>query len=118
MTRKIIAMVPARAGSEGLRDKNIRPLAGKPLIAHSIRPALDCAHVSETYINSDSEKYLEIGTEAGAKAYLRPGHLGQSQTTMQAVVAEFVQSMRAQGKEFDAVLVLYPTYPVPDCGPA
>ncbi|WP_420336693.1 cytidylyltransferase domain-containing protein [Roseibium sp.] len=111
MTRKFIAMVPARAGSQGLRDKNIRPLAGKPLMAHSIRPALECRMIDQTFINSDSDTYLEIGKAAGAMTYRRPDHLGQSDTTMQAVVAEFIETRRREGDEFDAVLVLYPTYP-------
>ncbi|WP_428651199.1 cytidylyltransferase domain-containing protein [Roseibium sp.] len=111
MSKRIIAMVPARAGSEGLRDKNIRPLAGVPLIAHSIRPALECTGISQTYINSDSSKYLEIGETAGARPYRRPDDLGQSQTTMQAVVSEFIHTLRGRGEEFEAVLVLYPTYP-------
>lgn len=116
MTKRIVAMVPARAGSEGLRDKNIRKLAGKPLIAHSIQPALECEVVSKTYLNSDSEKYLEIGTNAGATAYRRPDELGCSETTMQAVVAEFIHNLHANGEQFDAVLVLYPTYPFRTAG--
>lgn len=111
MTSKFIAMVPARAGSQGLPDKNVRPLAGKPLMAHSIRPALECSMISETFINSDSDSYLEIGRAAGAVAHRRPDYLGQSDTTMQAVVAEFIEARRSQGDEFDAVVVLYPTYP-------
>ena len=94
MTSKFIAMVPARAGSQGLPDKNVRPLAGKPLMAHSIRPALECSMIGETFINSDSDSYLEIGKAAGAMTYRRPDHLGQSDTTMQAVVAEFIEARR------------------------
>lgn len=111
MTRKIFAMVPARAGSEGLPHKNIRPLQGVPLIGHSIKPALDCPQIEETFLNSDSNDYLEIGHSLGASIYKRPDHLGRADTTMQAVIADFIRAMRASGKELDAVLVLYPTYP-------
>ena len=61
-----IAIIPARSGSKGLKDKNIKELNGKPLMAYTIEAALesgvfDCVHVS-----TDSEKYAEIGRQFGA----------------------------------------------------
>ena len=58
-----IAIIPARSGSKGLKDKNIKELNGKPLMAYTIEAALesgifDCVHVS-----TDSEKYAEIGRQ-------------------------------------------------------
>lgn len=111
MAKNIVAMVPARVGSEGLKNKNIRPLRGLPLLAHSLKPALKCDHVSATYLNSDSPDYLNIGASFGAKTYRRPDHLGNADTTMQAVVSDFVTTLRGRGEAVDAVLVLYPTYP-------
>lgn len=111
MAPKIVAMVPARSGSAGLPDKNIRLLNGVPLIGHSLRPALDCPQIAQTYFNSDSESYLEIGHSFGARTYQRPPHLGEAETTMQAVVADFISSVRESGENLDAVLVLYPTFP-------
>ena len=60
-----IAIIPARSGSKGLKDKNIKELNGKPLMAYTIEAALesgifDCVHVS-----TDSEKYAEIGRQFG-----------------------------------------------------
>ena len=52
---KALAMIPARSGSKGLKDKNILDLAGKPMIAHSIIPALNCNLIDSVYLNSDSE---------------------------------------------------------------
>lgn len=109
--KKIVAMVPARGGSAGLPNKNIRELGGVPLIGHSIRPALACPDVSATYINSDTSIYLEIGDKLGAVPYARPLVLGEATTTMQAVVADFVYALSKRGVPMDAVLVLYPTYP-------
>ena len=61
-----IAIIPARSGSKGLKDKNIKELNGKPLMAYTIEAALesgifDCVHVS-----TDSENYAEIGRQFGA----------------------------------------------------
>ncbi|MBD8892825.1 cytidylyltransferase domain-containing protein [Roseibium litorale] len=111
MTRGIYAMVPARAGSVGLPNKNIRLLNGKPLILHSLLPAMASDLVEETYLNSDSDEYLRIAAEAGAKTYRRPDRLGKATTTMQEVVADFVRHLKSAGKPVKAVLVLYPTYP-------
>ena len=65
-----IAIIPARSGSKGLKDKNIKELNGKPLMAYTIEAALesgifDCVHVS-----TDSEKYAEIGRQFGQEQYL------------------------------------------------
>ncbi|EFO29543.1 putative N-acylneuraminate cytidylyltransferase [Roseibium sp. TrichSKD4] len=109
--KNIVAMIPARAGSEGLRNKNIKPLNGLPLLAHSVKPALSCDAICDVYLNSDSDEYLEIGKQHGAIPYKRPESLGLFDTTMQAVVSEFVRTLRENGKPIDAVMVLYPTYP-------
>ncbi|MTI43557.1 N-acylneuraminate cytidylyltransferase [Roseibium hamelinense] len=109
--KNIVAMIPARAGSEGLRNKNIKPLNGLPLLVHSLKPALACSRISAVYVNSDNDEYLDIGTQYGAISYKRPESLGQSDTTMKAVVQDFVRGLRDGGEDIDAVIVLYPTYP-------
>ena len=111
MKQKIVAMVPARSGSQGLPDKNIQLLNGLPLIAHSILPAIDCPDISATYINSDSQKYLDIGRSYGARPYMRPQELGDHEASMQPVIADFVSALQTMGESVDAVLVLFPTYP-------
>ncbi len=111
MNKKIVAMVPARSGSEGLPDKNIKPLGGKPLIAHSIEPAVGCADIVKTYINSDSQAYLDIGEEYGAVPFKRDSEFSTNTSTMQQVVENFIETLQRSGEIYDAVLVLYPTYP-------
>ena len=66
MKMKNIAVIPARSGSKGLKDKNIREMNGKPLMAYAIEAArkstlYDCIHVS-----TDSERYAEIAKQYGA----------------------------------------------------
>jgi CMP-N-acetylneuraminic acid synthetase len=111
MDQKIVALVPARSGSLGLSDKNIKDLNGKPLVAHSIEPAVMCTRIEETYLSSDSQEYLEIGKTYGAVAFERPVEFAQSHTSMLEVVKNFVQKQEAIGDNYDAVVVLYPTYP-------
>lgn len=111
MTKNIVAMIPARSGSQGLPDKNIQLLNGIPLMAHSILPALDCPEVSSVYVNSDSQKYLDIAASFGAQTYFRPPALGDHDVTMQAVISDFIDALQTMGDPVDAILVLYPTYP-------
>ena len=107
---KIVAFVPARGGSKGLPDKNIKLLLGKPLISYAIEAANLCQSVSETYINSDSPEYLQIGKQYGAKTFLRPQELATDEASMQSVLEHFVKVLSSKNESYDAVLVLYPTY--------
>ena len=64
---KSIAIIPARSGSKGLKDKNIKLLSGKPLIAYSIESALESGLFDEVMVSTDSEQYAQIAREYGAK---------------------------------------------------
>ena len=69
---KIVAIVPARGGSKGLKNKNILPLKGKPLIAHSIIVAKKCGF-DKIIVSTDSKKIQKIAIKNGAEApFLRP----------------------------------------------
>jgi CMP-N-acetylneuraminic acid synthetase len=59
---KIIAVVPARSGSKGVLDKNIKPLAGKPIITYSIAAAKKSRLINRTIVSTDSEKYANLAT--------------------------------------------------------
>ena len=109
---KIIAMVPARQGSKGLPDKNITNLLGKPLISYSILSTLKCEKINSVYINSDSDKYLEIGEKLGAKRYKRPIKLAKDQTSMKDVLIDFSKFLIDNQIDFDAIMTLYPTNPL------
>ena len=64
-------MVPARDGSKGLPDKNITNISGRPLISYAIEPLTKCEKIKSVYLNSNSNKYLDIGLKWGAKKYKR-----------------------------------------------
>ncbi|EDY80614.1 Cytidylyltransferase domain protein [Verrucomicrobiia bacterium DG1235] len=70
---KALAIIPARSGSKGIRDKNIRPIAGKPLLAHVVSASVESTLVDRTLVSTDSEGYAEIARAAGAEVpFLRP----------------------------------------------
>jgi N-acylneuraminate cytidylyltransferase len=71
-----LAVIPARGGSKGLPGKNVRPLAGLPLLAHSVRCAERVARVRRTIVSTDSEEIAEVARRAGAEVpFLRPAEL-------------------------------------------
>lgn len=65
---KRIAIIPARSGSKGLKDKNIKELNGKPLLAYSIEAALDSKQFDKVFVSTDSQIYADIAIQYGADA--------------------------------------------------
>lgn len=112
MAGRVVAMIPARSGSKGLPGKNVKELCGRPLMYYSIRPALDCPLIDAVYVNSDSAEYLATATALGAHVYQRPPELATDTAAMGPVVHDFHRALAAEGKAFDAILVLYPVYPL------
>lgn len=76
MTSNVVAIIPARAGSKSVKDKNIALLDGHPLIAYSIMAALQSQHISRVLVSTDSEYYRDICLSYGAQVpFLRPAEL-------------------------------------------
>ena len=74
----IMAIIPARSGSKGVVDKNVRLLNGHPLIAYSIRAACLVEKIDRVIVSTDSEKYASIARQYGAEVpFLRPGELAE-----------------------------------------
>ena len=114
MTRpRVLAVIPARGGSKGLPGKNTRPLAGLPLIAHSIRAAALTEAVTRCVITTDSEEIAAVAREYGGEApFLRPVQLAADDTPMAPVVRHALEwCERQEGQPYAAVLLLDPTSP-------
>ena len=79
---KIWALIPARSGSKGVKDKNIKELCGKPLLNYSIEIASKSKYISRVVLDTDSIAYQKIGNNAGADIpFLRPKELSQDTST-------------------------------------
>lgn len=110
---KNIAIVTARSGSKGLKDKNIKKLNGKPLMAYSIEAAklsgcFDCIHVS-----TDSEEYARIAKEYGAEVpFLREEELASDSADCWDAVRDVLCKYEKMGQKFDRVMLLQPTSPL------
>ena len=110
---KNIAIIPARSGSKGLPDKNIKDLAGKPLIAYSIEAAISSGRFDTIMLSTDSEKYAEIGRKYGAEVPFLRSELTSSDTASSwDMVQEVLEGYESIGKTFDTFCLLQPTSPL------
>lgn len=110
---KSIAIIPARSGSKGLIDKNIRLMNGKPLIWYSINAAIESNCFDEVMVSTDSERYAKIAKECGASVpFLRSTNNSSDKADSWDVVREVLSKYKELGKEFDTVMLLQPTSPL------
>lgn len=110
---KNIAIIPARSGSKGLKDKNIRLLNGKPLLAYSVEAALESGKFDEVIVSTDSEKYAEIAKEWGAGVpFLRSAELSSDTATSKDVILDVLKRYADSGQIFDTFCLLQPTSPL------
>lgn len=110
---KIIAIIPARSGSKGLKNKNIKQLNGKPLMAYSIEAALKSQCFDRIVVSTDSEDYAKIAIEYGAEVpFLRPEHLADDETTINNVIIDLLAKFKNINEEFDCLMLLQPTSPL------
>lgn len=110
-----LAIIPARSGSKGLPDKNIKELNGKPLMVYSIEAALNSNLFDEVMVSTDSEKYAEIAKQHGASVpFLRSEELSGDKAGSWDVVKEVLNRYKEMGKEFETICLLQPTSPLRD----
>ena len=103
------ALIPARGGSKGILRKNIRPMAGKPLIAWTIEAALRSRALDAVVVSTEDEEIAEVAHQWGAQVpFLRPPKLAQDGTPGIAPVLHALEQL----PKFDSVLLLQPTSPL------
>ena len=105
-----IAIIPARSGSKGLKDKNIIDLCGKPLIAYSIEAALETGLFDHVIVSTDSEHYAEIAQHYGAEVMMRGEALSNDKATTFMVLEDILKN-RLQ-ESIDYFVLLQPTSPL------
>lgn len=105
----IIAVVPARSGSRGLPDKNIRDLCGKPMLAYSIEAALGSDRFERVIVSTDSERYGAIAMSYGAEVAYRGVDLSDSEATTFMVLEDLLGRLDPRPPVF---ALLQPTSPL------
>jgi N-acylneuraminate cytidylyltransferase/CMP-N,N'-diacetyllegionaminic acid synthase len=111
---KILAYIPARAGSKRVLGKNIKKFLGKPLIAHAIEQALDCPIIDRVIVDTDSEKTAKIARRYGAEVpFLRPSELAQDNSkTIDAILYMLNRLEKEQKYTPTHLLILQTTSPL------
>jgi CMP-N,N'-diacetyllegionaminic acid synthase len=109
---RVLGIVPARGGSEGIPGKNVRPLGGKPLLVHTAEAALAARLLSRVVLTTDDERIAEVGRGCGLEVpFLRPAELAMDDTPTLPVLQHAVAELEKTGDRFDAVCLLQPTSP-------
>jgi N-acylneuraminate cytidylyltransferase len=108
----VVALIPARAGSKRVPDKNVRPLAGHPLIAYTIAGALQSGVFSSVVVSTDSEPYARIAKHYGADVpFLRPAAFSGDLSPDIEWVEHTLKRLKDQGNHYDCFSILRPTSP-------
>lgn len=109
---KRIAIIPARGGSKRIPRKNIKDFLGMPIIAYSIKAAIDSGIFDEVMVSTDDEEIATISKKYGANVpFLRSKETANDYATTADVINEVLNSYKDQGTEFDVICCLYATAP-------
>lgn len=111
MTKKVLAIIPARSGSKGIPKKNIIDLAGKPLIAWTIEASQGSKYITKTIVSSDCDEILEVAKNYNSNILKRPDELATDISSSEVVVKHAISSME---EKFDYIVLLQPTSPLRD----
>lgn len=110
---KVLGLIPARGGSKGILGKNIRPLAGKPLIRRAFECATASGVVDRVILSTDDLAIVTVAESFGLEApFLRPAEFARDDSPMIDVAVHALMSLKHMGYNPDALLLLQPTSPL------
>ena len=104
---RIVGHIPARAGSKRVRSKNLRYLAGEPLLAYSVRAALGCPNLAEVVVNTDGDDLAGLADHLGAKVFQRDPELASDTATGDAFTYDFITKY-----DVDTLVMISPVCPL------
>lgn len=113
MDRELLCVIPARGGSKGLPGKNVRPFAGLPLIAHTIRMAALVPEISRCVVSTDDPEIARVAREHGGDVpFTRPAELATSEIAIWPVLKHALAEVeRQEGRRYRYLLLTDPTSP-------
>ncbi|MBL8187170.1 MAG: acylneuraminate cytidylyltransferase family protein [Acidobacteria bacterium] len=114
---RVLGLIPARGGSKCVPRKNIKLLAGKPLLAYTAEAALAAKRLARVVLSTDDAEIAEVGREFGVEVpFFRPAELAEDSTPTLPVVQHALSFLERHGDRFDAVCLLQPTNPLRRAG--
>lgn len=110
---KTLFLIPARGGSKGIPDKNIRSMAGRPLIYYTLDVARSLSEIGEIFVSTDSATIKKVVEAYGLEVpILRPNELATDTASSEAVISHVLDFYKSKGKRFDQLVLLQPTSPL------
>lgn len=110
---KILALIPARGGSKGIKNKNIVELCGKPLLAYTTEAAKKSRHIDKILVSTDSRKIADVAESFGADVpFMRPAEISLDTTPTLDVVIHAINWLKEAGDIYDTLVLLQPTGPL------
>lgn len=109
---KVLVVIPARGGSKGIPRKNLKKIAGQPLIYYSIKVALNCELVNKVVVSSDDKEILQVAKDLNAETILRPSEISTDVSSTEQALIHVVNHLDInQNYVSDYVMLLQPTSP-------
>jgi N-acylneuraminate cytidylyltransferase len=108
---KVLGVIPARGGSKGVPLKNIKHLAGKPLLSYTVDSAQASGAVDRLVVSTDHAEIAAVAKQAGAEVLMRPPELSTDQARTEAALLHVLDTLEKSGFRPDLVLTLEPTSP-------
>ncbi len=109
----IIAIIPARGGSKGIPQKNLRLLVGKPLMAYALETVLASDYIDKVVVSTDDELIAQIAYIYGAEVVNRPAALARDEVTLDPVIFHALNNIeQKEGVKYDLVITIQPTSPL------
>lgn len=111
--KEILAIIPARGGSKGIKRKNLYPIEGKALIQYTIDAAKESRKITRCIVNSDDEEIIDYARKQGVEVMVRPEKFAQDNSPMKDVIMQQLEYLKEkENYEPDAFILLQPTSPL------
>ncbi len=113
--KRVLALIPARGGSKGIKNKNIYPILGRPLISYTIKSSCKSQYIDTTVVSTDSKRIAEISEVYGAEVpFMRPRELAQDTSKSIEAVIHAIDYYKDIGMPYDIIILLQATSPLRD----
>ena len=107
-----LAVIPARSGSQRIKDKNIKMIDGHPLMYYQIECAKNVKDIRKTVVATDSVRYSEIAKSLGAEVIMRPTDISGPNSQVEETLLYVISELEKEGEFFDNVVLLQATSPL------
>ncbi|QDZ14940.1 acylneuraminate cytidylyltransferase [Humibacter ginsenosidimutans] len=108
---RVVAVIPARAGSVGVRGKNLREVGGVPLVARAVASALAAASIDRVIVSTDGDEIAAVAEDAGAEVVRRPAALSTGTASSESAVTHALDVLAARGQVPEVVVFMQATSP-------